>query len=87
LFVSASAGGGKPPGKGEKLTWDHDCEFQPTIAEDAAGDGKGKDGRRPSRKVTVWPENLAITTPQDRHPKSAARVSKVSVATRTSPKP
>jgi hypothetical protein len=37
------------------------------------------------RKVTVWPENLAITTPQDRHPKSAVRVSKVSVAKRTSP--
>jgi hypothetical protein len=38
------------------------------------------------RKVTVWPENLAITTPQDRHPKSAVRVSKANVATRTSPK-
>ena len=38
------------------------------------------------RKVTVWSENLAITTPQDRHPKSAVRVSKVSVAKRTSPK-
>ena len=23
------------------------------------------------RKVTVWPENLAITTPQERHPESA----------------
>ena len=38
------------------------------------------------RKVTVWPENLAITTPQDRHPESAVRVSKANVATRTSPK-
>ena len=38
------------------------------------------------RKVTAWPENLAITTPQDRYPESAVRVSKVSVATRTSPK-
>jgi hypothetical protein len=38
------------------------------------------------RKVTAWPENLAITTPQDRYPDSAVRVSKVSVATRTSPK-
>ena len=37
------------------------------------------------RKVTVWPENLAITTPQDRYPESAVRV-KVSVAIRTSPK-
>ena len=36
------------------------------------------------RKVTAWPENLAITTPQDRYPDSA--VSKVNVATRTSPK-
>jgi hypothetical protein len=38
------------------------------------------------RKVTAWPENLAITTPQDRYPDSAVRVAKVSVATRTSPK-
>ena len=39
------------------------------------------------RKVTVWPENLAISTPQDRHPASPVRVSKANVATRTSPKP
>jgi hypothetical protein len=38
------------------------------------------------RKVTILPENLAITTPQDRYPESAVRVSKTSVATRTSPK-
>jgi hypothetical protein len=38
------------------------------------------------RKVTVWPENLAITTPQDRYPESAVRVSKANIATRTSPK-
>ena len=38
------------------------------------------------RKVTVWPENLAITTPQHRYPDSAVRVSKANVATRTSPK-
>jgi hypothetical protein len=38
------------------------------------------------RKLTAWPENLAITTPQDRYPNSAVRVSKVSVAARTSPK-
>ena len=36
--------------------------------------------------ATVWPENLAVTTPQDRYPDSAVRVSKVSVAARTSPK-
>jgi hypothetical protein len=38
------------------------------------------------RKVTVWPENLAITTPQERYPESAVQVSKANVATRTSPK-
>jgi hypothetical protein len=38
------------------------------------------------RKVSAWPENLAITTPQDRYPESAVRVSKANVATRTSPK-
>ena len=41
---------------------------------------------RELRKLTTWPENLAITTPQDRYPESAARVSKATVATRTSPK-
>jgi hypothetical protein len=35
---------------------------------------------------TVWPENLVITTPQDRYPESTVRVSKANVATRTSPK-
>jgi hypothetical protein len=34
------------------------------------------------RKVTVWPENLVITTPH-----GAVTVSKASVATRVSPKP
>jgi hypothetical protein len=38
------------------------------------------------RKLTAWPENLALTAAQDRYPDSAVRVSKVSVATRTSPK-
>jgi hypothetical protein len=38
------------------------------------------------RKVTAWPETLAITTPQERHADSAVKVSKVSVATRTTPK-
>lgn len=38
------------------------------------------------RKLTAWPENLAITTPQDRYPESAVRVTKANVATRTSPK-
>ena len=38
------------------------------------------------RKVTPWPENLVITTPQERHPESAVKVSKASVATRFPPK-
>ena len=38
------------------------------------------------RKVTAWPENLAITTPQERHAESAVRVTKANIATRTSPK-
>jgi hypothetical protein len=41
---------------------------------------------RELRKATVWPENLAIATPQDRYPESAVRVSRANVATRTSPK-
>src|SRR5262245_53731275 len=39
------------------------------------------------RKVTTWPENLVITTPLERHPESSIKISKVSVATRVSPKP
>ena len=38
------------------------------------------------RKVKAWPENLAITTPQERYPESAVRVNKANVATRFSPK-
>jgi hypothetical protein len=38
------------------------------------------------RKVTAWPENLAVTTPQERHADSAVKLSKVNVATRTVPK-
>jgi hypothetical protein len=38
------------------------------------------------RKVAVWPDNLAITTPQERDPKGVLRVSKANTATRTSPK-
>jgi hypothetical protein len=38
------------------------------------------------RKVTEWPENLVISTPQERVPEGTAKVSKVSVATRVSPK-
>lgn len=38
------------------------------------------------RKVTVWPDNLAITTPPERRRESSIKVSKASVATRMSPK-
>jgi hypothetical protein len=38
------------------------------------------------RKVTAWPENLAVTTPQERHADSAVKLSKLNVATRTTPK-
>ena len=38
------------------------------------------------RKVTAWPENLAVTTPQDRNADSFVTVSKATVATRTTPK-
>jgi hypothetical protein len=41
---------------------------------------------RELRKLTVWPENLAITTPQERYPEGVLRVSRANVATRTSPK-
>jgi hypothetical protein len=39
------------------------------------------------RRVTTWSENLVITTPQERDPESAVKISKASAATRTSPKP
>jgi hypothetical protein len=38
------------------------------------------------RRLAAWPENLAVTTPQDLDPENAVKVSKASVATRTSPK-
>jgi len=37
-------------------------------------------------KLAAWPENLAITTPQERHTEDAVRVSRISAAARTSPK-
>jgi hypothetical protein len=39
------------------------------------------------RKVATWPENLVITTPQERHPEGAIKVSKASITTRLAPKP
>ena len=38
------------------------------------------------RKVTAWPENLVIATPQDRGAASTIRVSKATHATRVTPK-
>jgi hypothetical protein len=38
------------------------------------------------RKITAWPDNLAVTTPRERHADSAVKISKVTVATRTAPK-
>ena len=38
------------------------------------------------RKMTAWPENLAITTPRERGPESTIKVSKATIATRVSPK-
>jgi hypothetical protein len=38
------------------------------------------------RKVTAWPENLAVTTPHDRNAGSCVTVNKATVATRTTPK-
>lgn len=38
------------------------------------------------RKVKVWPDNLAITTPPEVRSDCIIRVSKASVATRVSPK-
>jgi hypothetical protein len=39
------------------------------------------------RKVTAWPDNLVITTPQERYPESVVRISKATAATRVVPKP
>jgi hypothetical protein len=39
------------------------------------------------REVTAWPDNLVITTPQEHYAESTVKVSKASVATRTTPKP
>jgi hypothetical protein len=38
------------------------------------------------RKLTAWPDNLAITVPLERHPDMAIHVSKASVTTRFPPK-
>jgi hypothetical protein len=39
------------------------------------------------RKMTAWPENLAITTPQERFAESTIKVGKATGPKRVSPKP
>jgi len=39
------------------------------------------------RNLPAWPENLVITTPQQRSPESAIKVSKATGAKRVTPKP
>jgi hypothetical protein len=39
------------------------------------------------RKMMAWPENLAITVPQEHHLAGAIKISKANVIGRTSPKP
>jgi hypothetical protein len=34
------------------------------------------------RKLTTWPENLVITTPQEHHPESAVTIGTATIATR-----
>ena len=38
------------------------------------------------RTLAAWPENLAITTPQEGDPNHGVQVSQATVATRTAPK-
>jgi hypothetical protein len=39
------------------------------------------------RRMTIWPENLAIMTPQERFPESTIKVCRASGPKRVSPKP
>ena len=39
------------------------------------------------RNLPAWPQNLVITTPQQRYPESAIKVSKATGAKRLTPKP
>ena len=38
------------------------------------------------RKATSWPENLVITTPQERYPEGIVKVSKASIVTHYTPR-
>jgi len=55
-------------------------EVDPDVAVSASTVGQ-------LREITAWPDNLLITTPQERYPESTVKVSKASLATRTTPKP
>jgi hypothetical protein len=39
------------------------------------------------RMATNWPENLAVTTPQEHYPESVVKVSRASAPGRVTPKP
>ena len=39
------------------------------------------------RKLTTWPENLAVMTPREHHSQSTVKVSRANVASRVFPKP
>ena len=54
-------------------------EAEPDIAVSAKTVGE-------LRKVTSWPDNLVIATPQERHSESVVKVSKASVATHYPPR-
>ena len=54
-------------------------EVEPGIAVSAKTVGE-------LRKVTSWPENLVIATPQERDSQSVVKVSKASVATHYPPR-
>jgi len=54
-------------------------EVEPGIAVSAKTVGE-------LRKVTSWPENLVISTPQERDSQSVVKVSKASVATHYPPR-
>ena len=54
-------------------------EVEPGIAVSAKTVGE-------LRKVTSWPENLVITTPQERDSQSVVKVRKASVATHYPPR-
>ena len=54
-------------------------EVEPGIAVSAKTVGE-------LRKVTSWPENLVITTPQQRHSESVVKLGKASVATHYPPR-